>query len=139
MKVEIECLSCIIHRGYLEIAEATSQPDLQFKAAKSLLEYLAKEFNPEGVAAIIGTMRDRIIMRITGNLDIYVEKPALLIGKGGARVKKLEKYLEEKLNNKVKIGVSKKTIDNSDLEDLKNWIEELGFLGPIRSVALSLI
>ncbi|UCH31547.1 MAG: DUF89 family protein [Candidatus Bathyarchaeota archaeon] len=77
MKVEIECLACIIHRGYLEIAEATPQPYLQFRAAKSLLEYMAKEFNPEGVAAIIGTMRDRIIKRITGNQDIYAEKKRL--------------------------------------------------------------
>jgi hypothetical protein len=74
LKVEIECLSCIIHRGYLEIAEATENPDLQFKAASELLEYLAKEFNPNGVAAILGTTRDRIIKRISGKLDIYAEK-----------------------------------------------------------------
>lgn len=74
MKVEIECLSCIIHRGYLEIAEATKNPDLQFKAASALLEYMAKEFKPDAVAAFLGTTRDRIIKRISGNPDVYAAK-----------------------------------------------------------------
>ncbi|TET56916.1 DUF89 family protein [Candidatus Bathyarchaeota archaeon] len=74
MKVEIECLSCIIHRGYLEIAEATKNQKLQFKAASMLLGYLAKEFSPNAVAAILGTTRDRIIKRISGNPDVYREK-----------------------------------------------------------------
>lgn len=74
MKVEIECLSCIIHRGHLEIAEATKNQKLQFKAASMLLDYLAKEFSPNAVAAILGTTRDRIIKRISGNPDVYREK-----------------------------------------------------------------
>ncbi len=72
--METECLSCIIHRGYLEIVEATKNPELQFKAASALLEYMAKEFKPSAVAAIIGTVRDRIIKQISGNLDIYAQK-----------------------------------------------------------------
>jgi len=74
LKVEIECLSCIIHRGYLEIAEATKNPDLQFKAASALLEYMAKEFKPDAVAAVLGTVRDRIIKQISSNLDVYAER-----------------------------------------------------------------
>ncbi len=74
LKVEIECLSCIIHRGYLEISEASTNPDLQFKAATALLACMAKEFKPNAVAAVLGTMRDRIIKRISGNPDIYAEK-----------------------------------------------------------------
>lgn len=74
MKVEIECLSCIIHRGYLEIADATDNPKLQFKAATALLSYLTEEFGPTAVAAFLGTTRDRIIKKVTGNLDIYEKK-----------------------------------------------------------------
>jgi len=77
LKVEIECLSCIIHRGYLEIAEATNNPKLQFQAASALLKYMAKEFKPGAVAAILGTTRDRIIKQISGNLDIYAERKRL--------------------------------------------------------------
>ncbi|UCE96960.1 MAG: DUF89 family protein [Candidatus Bathyarchaeota archaeon] len=74
MKVEIECFSCIIHRGYSEIVEATIDPSLRFKAASALLEYMAKEFKPNAVAAVLGTMRDRIIKRISNNFDVYAEK-----------------------------------------------------------------
>jgi len=74
LKVEIECLSCIIHRGYLEIAEATKKPNLQFKAASVLLEYMAKDFKPDAVAAVLGTKRDRIIKQISGNFDVYAER-----------------------------------------------------------------
>jgi len=35
---------------------------------------MTKEFNPNAVAAILGTMRDRIIKQISGNLDIYARK-----------------------------------------------------------------
>lgn len=74
MKVEIECLSCIIQRGYLEIVQATRNPELQFEAASALLKYMAKEFRPGAVAAFLGTTRDRIIKQISGNLDVYAEK-----------------------------------------------------------------
>ncbi len=74
MKVEIECLTCIIHRGFLEISEATKDPEKQFRATSELLKYLSKEFKPDAVAAILGTMRDRMIKRISGNFDIYASK-----------------------------------------------------------------
>lgn len=77
MKVEIECLSCIIHRGYMEIAEATKDPKLQFQAASALLRCMAKEYKPAAVAAILGTTRDRIIKKISGNPDIYSERKRL--------------------------------------------------------------
>jgi uncharacterized protein with ATP-grasp and redox domains len=77
LKVELECLSCLIHRGYLEIAQATRNPVLQFKAATALLDCMAREFNPGAVAAVLGTMRDRIVKQVTGNLDVYRERKRL--------------------------------------------------------------
>ena len=74
LKVEIECLPCLIHRGYREINKATQDPDRQFKAASAVLECMAQEFNAEAVSAVLGTRRYRIIKRITGNADIYAEK-----------------------------------------------------------------
>lgn len=70
----MECLSCLIHRGYSEIVEATGNPDLQFKAASALLQYMANEFKPDAVAAVLGTMRDRLIKQISGNFDVYAKK-----------------------------------------------------------------
>ena len=74
MKVEIRCASCILHRGYMEIKEATNDPSLQFKAMSALLHFLAKEFKPTANPAYLGTQRDRLIKRITGNQDPYAKR-----------------------------------------------------------------
>ncbi len=73
MKVEFECAECIFHRGLLEIAEATDDPSLQFKVASALFQLLAKEFKPTAVPAYLGTERDRLIKRMTGNSDPYAK------------------------------------------------------------------
>ena len=73
MKVEVECAECILHRGLLEIAEATDDPSLQFKVASALFRLLAKEFKPTAVPAYLGTERDRLIKRLTGNPDPYAK------------------------------------------------------------------
>lgn len=74
MKVEIRCASCILHRGYMEIKESTNDPSLQFKAMSALLDFLAKEFKSTANPAYLGTQRDRLIKRITGNQDPYAER-----------------------------------------------------------------
>ena len=74
MKVEIRCASCILHRGHLEIKEATNDPSLRFKAMSALTHFLAKEFKPTANPAHLGTERDRLIKRITGNPDPYAKR-----------------------------------------------------------------
>jgi uncharacterized protein with ATP-grasp and redox domains len=74
LKVEIRCASCILHRGYMETKEATNDPTLQFKAMSALIHFLAKEFKPTANPAYLGTQRDRLIKRITGNQDPYAER-----------------------------------------------------------------
>jgi len=74
LKVEGRCASCILHRGYLEVKEATDDPSLQFRAMSALLHLLAEEFKPSSNPAILGTQRDRLIKRITGNLDPYMKR-----------------------------------------------------------------
>jgi len=71
LKVEVECASCILHRGYLEIKEATEDPSLQFKVMSSLIRLLARDFRPTASPACLGTKRDRLVRRITGNPDPY--------------------------------------------------------------------
>jgi uncharacterized protein with ATP-grasp and redox domains len=73
LKVEAECASCILQRGWLEIEKATSDPSLQFKAMSALLRLLIKEFKPTAIAAYLGTKRDRIVKEITGNPDPYAK------------------------------------------------------------------
>lgn len=71
MKVEAECVACILSRGAAEATEATSNPALRFRAMTDLLRLLSKEFKPSAVPAELGTKRDRLIGRVTGNADPY--------------------------------------------------------------------
>lgn len=77
MKVGVDCALCIFQRGYMEALEATQNPKLRFKAINQLFNMLAKDFHPEAVPAILGTMRDRIIKRVTSNPDPFAKKKRL--------------------------------------------------------------
>jgi uncharacterized protein with ATP-grasp and redox domains len=71
LKVEPECVACIVSRGAAEAKEATTNPALRFRAMSDLLKLLQKEFRPTAVPADLGTMRDRLVKRVTGNDDPY--------------------------------------------------------------------
>lgn len=71
MKVEAECAACIISRGAAEAKEATVNPALRFRAMCDLMRMLTKEFRPTAVPADLGTKRDRVLRRVTGNPDPY--------------------------------------------------------------------
>jgi hypothetical protein len=71
LKVEAECAACILNRAAAEAKEATTNPALHFRVMAELLRLLSKEFRPTAVPADLGTKRDRLIKRITGNSDPY--------------------------------------------------------------------
>jgi len=71
LKVEAECAACIVSRGAAEAKEATTNPALRFRAMSDLMRLLTKEFRPTAVPAELGTKRDRVIRRVTGNNDPY--------------------------------------------------------------------
>jgi len=71
LKVEAECAACIINRAAAEMKLATTNPALRFRAMMELLHMLSKEFKPSAVPADLGTKRDRLIKRVTGNDDPY--------------------------------------------------------------------
>lgn len=71
MKVEPECAPCIVHRAVAEAREATTNPALRLRVVSELFRLLNKEFRPTAVPADLGTKRDRLVKRITGNDDPY--------------------------------------------------------------------
>jgi len=77
MKIQPECAVCIIHRGYQQIAAATNNIELQFKAIRELFHFLSQNFDQTKTPAWIGTQRDRIIKKVTGNDDPYRERKRL--------------------------------------------------------------
>ena len=100
MKIEPECAICIIHRGYQQIAVATKDKKLQFKALKELFKFLSENFDAEATPAWIGTQRDRIIKNITGNPDPYAERKSLSNKKALEFLPMAESIVNSSLNQK---------------------------------------
>jgi uncharacterized protein with ATP-grasp and redox domains len=95
LKVEAECAACIISRGAAEVKEATSNPALRFRAMSELLRLMHKEFRPTRVPADIGTKRDRIIRRVTGNDDPYRRKKKISNEKALTLLAYARRFVEE--------------------------------------------
>jgi uncharacterized protein with ATP-grasp and redox domains len=74
LKVEAECAGCIVSRAVAEVREATVNPALRFRTMVEVLRLMSREFKPTAVPADLGTSRDRLIKRITGNNDPYSRK-----------------------------------------------------------------
>jgi len=64
----------VLHRGYMEILEATSDLAVQFRAMTTLTRLLSREFKPTAVPARLGNKRDRLVKRVSGNPDPYEKK-----------------------------------------------------------------
>lgn len=58
----------------MEILEATTDKALRFQAMSALTRLLNREFKPSAVPADLGTKRDRLVKKITGNADPYAKK-----------------------------------------------------------------
>src|SRR4030065_844676 len=71
LKVEAECAACLMIRAAGEVKEATTNPALRFRAMCDLLRMLTKGCGPTAVPADLGTKRDRVVRRVTGNADPY--------------------------------------------------------------------
>ena len=74
LNVELRCIACIINRGYHQIQEATDDKSLQFETLSAILRFLAEEFKTTANPADLGTKRDRLISKMTGNPDPYKKK-----------------------------------------------------------------
>jgi len=88
LKVEAECAACIVNRAVAEAIEATTNHALRFRVMVELFRLLNKEFRPTAVPADLGTKRDRLIKRITGNEDPYKR----IKSKGNEKALKLLPY-----------------------------------------------
>jgi len=95
LKVEAECAACILSRGAAEAAEATTNPALRFRVMADLLRLLYKEFRPTAVPADLGTKRDRLVKRITGNSDPYKRRKRISNEKALKLLSYARKIVEE--------------------------------------------
>lgn len=98
MKVEPECISCILHRATAETYEATTNPALRFRCLSEVVKLLHREFKPTTIPADIGTQRDRIIKELTGCNDPYKRVKKLSNEKAMKMLPHVKKFVNSGVN-----------------------------------------
>jgi uncharacterized protein with ATP-grasp and redox domains len=73
MKIGSRCGYCLLHRGYKMILMSTDDEGTRREAMQGLLALLGRDFTPDAVPSVIGAERGRVIARVTGCADPYVE------------------------------------------------------------------
>jgi len=73
LKVGSRCGYCLLHRGYKMIRMSTEDEETRLKAMEALLRLMGDQFGPEAVPSVIGAERGRVIARVTGCEDPYLE------------------------------------------------------------------
>ncbi len=74
MKVGSRCGYCLLHRGYKMINLSTEDEETRRKTMQELLKLIGDQFNADAVPSIIGAERGRLIARVTGCEDPYLEQ-----------------------------------------------------------------
>jgi hypothetical protein len=79
----------------LQIKEATKNPSIQFKAMSALLNLLSEDFKPNANPAVLGTQRDRLVKKITGNSDPYSKRKQLSNQKAMETLPLMKNFVEK--------------------------------------------
>jgi uncharacterized protein with ATP-grasp and redox domains len=66
MKVTMECAHCLLERAINQIKLATDDTDLQMRIVEAMTKFLGENFSRDAVPSHIGTDRDLIVQKMTG-------------------------------------------------------------------------
>ena len=138
MKVSSRCGFCLFYRGYREIERSTRDEQVRYEAVKALLELLSREFHREAVPSALGSMRDRLIKRVTGCKDPYRDLKKLANEEALKMLPRLEALVEsqsggERLRTACKIACLGNIIEydvpghSHDVSEVLNQLEAEGF------------
>jgi len=137
MRVEGRCVSCIIARGFEEVELATDDLKLQLEVMEELVgvvyRLLKEGGEVEHIPAYVGTMRERVVQRLTGCPDPYLEVKRRSNEAAWKLMPVLESYVEEErglgerfrraclvsaLGNVIEYGVAGYRVPWDELEDM---------------------
>lgn len=121
MKLYPECISCLLERASDQVRLATDDKDLQLKALSKFVRFLAENISEDVVPPLLGSERNRIIMRVTSNSNPYARQKELskeaaeklrphvehLVRKGKNRAEKIRRALVASvIGNSMEFGVA---------------------------------
>jgi len=114
LKIDVDCPECLVHRGLMEISKFTGDRERRIRASAAVLKVIAENLQPNAVPGAIGTMREVVIRRETGNPDLYTTDKQI----SNMQALRLIPKLEEKIANvndgfeRFKLAVRFSTIGN---------------------------
>lgn len=103
MKLQKNCITCLIEVATKQAELATGDRELQLKALKKFTKYLGTKISPDAVPAYIGSERNKIIKEVTSNQDPFKELKKDS-NKAGQKLKPIvEKLVDKPENDKEKL------------------------------------
>src|SRR4030042_4909932 len=99
MKVGSRCGYCLLHRGYKMIQMSTEDEETRRDAMQELLALMGREFRSNAVPSVIGAERGRVIARVTGCADPYMELKREANISGLAMLTRLRALVEEEADD----------------------------------------
>jgi uncharacterized protein with ATP-grasp and redox domains len=67
LKVTLECAHCLLERAINQVKLATDDPALRMRVVEAMTQFLGENFNGDAVPSHIGTERDLLVQKMTGN------------------------------------------------------------------------
>jgi len=65
--VTLECAHCLLERAINQVKLATDDPALRMRVVEAMTQFLGENFNGDAVPSHIGTERDLLVQKMTGN------------------------------------------------------------------------
>lgn len=63
----LECAHCLLERAINQVKLATDDPALRMRVVEAMTQFLGENFNGDAVPSHIGTERDLLVQKMTGN------------------------------------------------------------------------
>ena len=73
MKIKSECIPCLIDRAKFEADIIFETEEEKLKALVEIMQRISENLNENSVPAVLGTIRERILMELSGKKDPYKE------------------------------------------------------------------
>lgn len=71
MKIQTECVPCLLKRVIFETEQSTKDPELKTKVIKNACRVLSENYDPNTCSAVVATKVHKIVYETLGNEDPY--------------------------------------------------------------------
>jgi len=112
MKIQTQCIPCLLKRIIFEVEESTKDTNLKTRAIRRACEILSELYDPAKCSATIATKLHKLVYKILGNNDPYKELKQKSNEVALSLTPQVEKLIEES-NDPLKMSMKCSIAGNS--------------------------